>query len=145
MKSREFINQLDEAKIVEAIAAAERRSSGEIRVFISDRQVNDDPLARAEQRFAKLGMTKTRERNGVLLYFAPRSQKFAICGDTGIHEKCGPAFWEEVAAEIETQMRAGSFTQAVTSAVEKVGGLLARHFPRRGDDSDELPNEIVRD
>ena len=45
-------------------------------------------------------MTRTRERNAVLLYFAPVSRKFAVVGDAGVHEKCGAGFWEEIVAEV---------------------------------------------
>ena len=144
MKPSEFTDLLDEAKIVAAINAAESVTSGEIRVFVSSKEV-DDALSHAERRFEKLGMTKTRERNGVLLYFAPRSRKFAICGDLGVHEKCGPAFWEGLVAEMGGHLREGHFTDAVVHAVTKAGALLAEHFPRRGDDTDELSNEISRD
>ncbi len=144
MKTDEFLSALDEKAIEAAIAEAEARTSGEIRVWVSHKTITD-PVARAARRFDKLGMRKTRERNAVLLYFAPLPQKFAVIGDTAIHAKCGQPFWEEVAAEIREQMRAQNFTEAVVGAVRKVGDVLARHFPHRGDDRDELPNTIVRD
>jgi uncharacterized membrane protein len=144
MKAHEFINRLDEAKIVEEIAAAERNTSGEIRVFISRRKP-EDAFARARERFEKLGMTRTRHRNAVLIYFAPRVRKFAVIGDRGIHEKCGDAFWEETVAEIGTHLRGERFTEAVQHAVRKVGALLAEHFPIEPGDQHELPNEIESD
>jgi uncharacterized membrane protein len=144
MKPAEFISQLDDAKIVAAIGEAERRTSGEIRVFISSREV-DDALTNAKLRFEKLGMTRTRDRNGVLLYFAPRSRQFAICGDSGIDAKCGPKFWEGTAEEVSVRLRAGQFTEAIVHAVQTVGALLAEHFPRRDDDRDELSNEVARE
>jgi len=144
MKTREFISRLDESKIVAGITAAEKTTSGEIRIFIS-RKKPDDALARARQRFEKMGMTRTRHRNAVLIYFAPRVQKFAVVGDSGIHEKCGDAFWEETVAEIGGHLRSEHFTEAVQHAVRKVGALLAQHFPAEPDDTDELPNEIEHD
>jgi len=144
MNTTAFINQLDDAAIVAEIAKAEAGTSGEIRVFVSPRHV-EDPVARAEKRFEKLGMTSTRHRNGVLLYFAPVSRKFAIVGDRGIHEICGPAFWEELVAEIRPVLHAGHFTDAVTHAVRQAGKLLARHFPAEPEDRDELPNAISRE
>ena len=144
MKPKDFLNQLDDAAVLAEIAAAERRSSGEIRVYVSQKMV-EDPVERATLRFKKLGMDKTRERNGVLLYFAPQAQKFAVIGDAGIHEKCGQAFWEEVATEIREQLKQQHFTEAVVRAVRKVGEVLARHFPRSEGDRDELSNEILRD
>jgi uncharacterized membrane protein len=144
MKTRDFLSKLDEAKIVAEIAAAEARTSGEIRVFVSAKDPAD-ALARAKLRFQKLGMARTRERNAVLLYFAPRAQKFAVVGDIAIHEKCGPAFWEEIVTDIRERLRAEQVTGAVTHAVHKAGEMLARHFPATPDDRDELPDEIVGD
>jgi len=144
MTTKEFISHLDEAKVLAAIADAERQTSGEIRVFISSRAV-DDALKHAQQRFEKLGMTRTRERNGVLLYFAPLSRQFAICGDIGIHEKCGDTFWQSTVAEVGDHLRAGNFTEAIVHAAHRVGALLSEHFPRRHDDQNELTDEIIRD
>jgi uncharacterized membrane protein len=144
MNSREFLAHLDETKIVAEIARAEKSTSGEIRVFVSRREV-DDAVSRAQRRFEKLGMTRTELRNGVLLYFAPRSRKFAIVGDLGIHEKCGPVFWEEVSTEVRARLRTKQFTEAVIHGVRKAGEVLARHFPPQAGDRDELSNEIARD
>jgi uncharacterized membrane protein len=144
MKHSAFIDHLDEAKIVAEIAAVEQQTSGEIRVFVS-RRTPDDPVARARERFEKLGMTHTRHRNGVLIYFAPRVHKFAVVGDTGIHEKCGAAFWEETVAEIREHLRGERFTDGVLHAVRKVGAVLAKHFPAEPGTAHELPNDIARD
>lgn len=144
MNHKEFINQLDDAKIVAAIASAENQTSGEIRVYVTHHKITD-ALARARLRFTKLGMEKTRQRNAVLIYLAPRSRQFAIVGDTGVHEKCGDDFWREVSATMEQRLRKGEFTDAVLAAVEKIGALLAAQFPRRPDDTNELPDGIVRD
>lgn len=144
MNSREFLAKLDDTQIVSEIAKAERSTSGEIRVFVSVSKV-DDALRRAQRRFEMLGMARTQLRNGVLLYFAPRSQKFAVVGDVGIHEKCGPTFWQEVSTEIRAHLRSERFTDAVIHGVRKVGEVLARHFPPQADGRDELANEIARD
>src|SRR6476619_996042 len=95
-----FFSQLDHDRIVAAIAAAESRSSGEIRVHVTQRQP-DDLEARARRRLELLWMTNTAERNGVLFYIAPGLRRFQILGDLGIHAKCGDDFWKEVAAEME--------------------------------------------
>ena len=92
------------------------------------------------RRFELLGMTNTAERNGVLIYIAPRARQFRILGDTAIHEKCGDDFWKEVAAAMEEHFRKGEFTEGVVAGIERVGEVLARHFPRRPDDRNELPN-----
>ena len=144
MKPNDFIAHLDEAKVLAAIEAAEQRSSGELRVFVSHQYVTD-ALAAAQKQFEKLGMTRTRARNGVLLFFAPATQKFAVIGDSGIHEKCGAGFWEEITRAIENEFKSGRFTDAVVGAVSTAGNALARHFPREPGDTNELPNRVERD
>jgi uncharacterized membrane protein len=139
-----LFSQFDSDRIVAAIAAAESKSSGEIRVHVT-RRVPEDLEARALKRFQLLGMTKTAERNGVLLYIAPRARQFRILGDVAIHEKCGEAFWNEVAAAMTDAFSRGELTEGVVKGIERVGEVLARHFPRGAADSNELPNAIDED
>ena len=146
MKPRDFIQKLDETEVVRAIQAAERKTSGEIRVFVTNRNLgSDNAVKRAAARFEKLGMAATRDRNAVLLYFVPRANQFAIVGDKGIHEKCGETFWNDLASGIRTKLLKGLFTEAIVGAIEETGDVLARYFPRRPDDRNELPNRVGRD
>lgn len=141
MQTREFIHKLDHEQIVKAIASAEQMTSGEIRVFVS-RKKSDDPVRDAEKEFERMGMTKTAERNGVLLFVAPVSQSFAIVGDKGIHEKCGDPFWAKVAECIRAEFVAGNLTGGIVAGVTSAGEALRQHFPCRPDDKNELPNEV---
>jgi|SRR5882762_7951572 len=147
MNHTEFLNQLDDSQIVRAIGAAEGKSSGEIRVFITKKRptTGGETLALAQETFARLGMTKTKYRNGVLLLFAPATQQFAMVGDSGVHEKCGDAFWRKVAERLSALLKQGNFTGAVVLGIEEAGAALTKHFPRDPDDRDELPNAVERD
>jgi uncharacterized membrane protein len=146
VRHESFLGEIDDARIVAAIAAAEARSRGEIRVHVADGVVLDVGRA-AREDFERLGMPATRERNAVLILVAPESQAFAVLGDQGIHEKCAAGFWDGVAARMSEDFRAGRFTEGIVTAVTRVGDELARHFPRRpgGEDQDELPNAVSRD
>ena len=144
MKTGHFFSKLDSKRIVDAIGRAEAGTSGEIRVHVTRREP-EDIEARARERFEKLGMTQTAHRNGVLFYIAPRIRKFQILGDTGVHEKCGDEFWKETAAELSQAFRKGDFTGGLVAGIEKIGELLKAHFPHRGDDRNELPDEIDED
>lgn len=139
-----LFSQFDSDRIVAAISAAELKSSGEIRVHVT-RRVPEDLEARALKRFHLLGMTKTAQRNGVLLYIAPRARRFRILGDVAIHEKCGPDFWKDVASAMEEAFRRGELTEGVVKGVERVGEVLARHFPRGAGDENQLPNTVEED
>jgi uncharacterized membrane protein len=144
MKPKHFLDQLDEARVLTAIAAAEQESSGEIRIYVSGERVVDS-LAAAQIQFARLGMEKTQHRNAVLLFFAPKSQQFAIVGDTAIHEKCGPDYWRQISDEMTVLLKNGRFTEAVVEAITRMGDVLASHFPRTQGDRNELTDEIAGD
>ncbi len=144
MKTKEFLAHVDDAKVLAAIQAAELKSSGEVRVFVSN-EVVADVMTAAQAQFNKLGMAKTKNRNAALLFFAPKTQRFAVIGDQGIHEKCGQAFWDDVRALMSERLKAGQYTEAVVAAVQRIGDLLAQHFPRDPGDINELPNQVIRD
>jgi uncharacterized membrane protein len=144
MKRKQFTTRLDEKKILSAIRDAEAKTSGEVCVFISDRSC-PDPLDAAERHFHRLGCANTKHRNAILIFIAPPSQTFALFGDVGIHEKCGPEFWNAVRDEAVRHLQAGQYTDAITSAVAKAGGLLAQNFPVEVGDRNELANKIERD
>ncbi|HEY2796277.1 MAG TPA: TPM domain-containing protein [Thermoanaerobaculia bacterium] len=136
-----FFSKFDSERIVEAISAAEGRTSAELRVHVT-RRIPEDLDLRALRRFHLLGMAKTEHRNGVLIYIAPRARKFRILGDEGIHAKAGDEFWKGVASVMEAHFRKEQFTEGVILGVGLLGEELARHFPRAKDDKDELPNTI---
>jgi uncharacterized membrane protein len=137
-----FETQLDHDRIRRAIAAAEQRTSGELRVVVHQYPAVD-ALAAAKEEFARLGMHRTRERNAVLIFVAPLSRTFALYGDTGIHAKCGDGFWQEVADAMSGHFKREAYTDGLVHALERAGELLAVHFPRRTDDRNELSDDVV--
>jgi uncharacterized membrane protein len=141
MRSKTFLRKLAHDRIISAIAAAEKKTSGEIRVFIQRGEIGD-PVAAAQTQFKKLGMTATGERNGVLIFVAPRSQKFAVIGDEAVHQRCGEEFWKQLVEKMQQHFRAENFTDAMVEAISQAGELLARHFPRGADNRNELPNTV---
>jgi uncharacterized membrane protein len=88
-------------------------------------------------------MDKTRERNAVLIFIAPRAHKFAVVGDQAIHEKCGEEFWQRVVDSMRAHFQNEKFTDAIAEAIEEVGNLLAQHFPKTSDRTSELSDEVI--
>lgn len=144
MKPKEFIQNLDEARLQQAIAAAEKLTSGEIRVLVTNRPV-EDPVAAAQRAFLKNRMDQTRERNAVLIFIAPASRNFAVIGDEGVHARCGQAFWDELRKVMSEAFAGGRFTEGLVEVVARTGRLLGEHFPRSGDDTNELSDRILGD
>ncbi|MFN2509131.1 MAG: TPM domain-containing protein [Chthoniobacterales bacterium] len=138
MKAKEFLGRLDHKRIVDAIAAAEATTSGEIRLFIDRGTVHDDPQLYAQKKFIELGMHKTAERNAILIFVAPRAQKFAVIGDEGVHQKCGAEFWQQLVEAMRAHFKREEFTDALVEAIETAGQLLSRYFPRQPGDRNEL-------
>jgi len=131
MHPRHFSKHLQHEKIVASIRHAERKTSGEIRVVITPKHV-EDPVAAAQIEFMRLEMNVSRERNGVLIFVAPRSHKFAVIGDEAVHAKCGDEFWRKLVDAMSGYFRKSEFTPGIIHGVQKAGELLAEHFPHRG-------------
>jgi uncharacterized membrane protein len=143
MRTREFLSKLEHARIVHAIREAESNTSGEIRVFIQRGKLESCPLVAAQKKFHQLRMHKTRERNAVLIFVAPRAHKFAVVGDKAIHEKCGDEFWQRVVNGMRTHFQNENFNDALVEAIREIGKLLAAHFPKTPGNANEVPDEIV--
>jgi uncharacterized membrane protein len=141
MHQKEFLAQLDQLRIVEAIRTAEKLTSGEIRVHVQPR-ARGEIRTIAEKTFERLGMTKTDLRNGVLLFIACEEQRFVILGDQGINERVPAGFWDEIAAKLTARFKAGEYTDGIVEAIHSAGEELQHDFPRTHDDRDELTNEI---
>ncbi|MHB8877554.1 MAG: TPM domain-containing protein, partial [Myxococcaceae bacterium] len=121
---------------------AEAKSSGEVRVSVAPFFWGDVRRA-AERAFERLGMTATRERNGVLFFVVPSRHRLVVLGDAGAHQKAGQAFWDEVAAKVTALFREGDFTGGLVLGIDLVGDELARHFPSGGPrDVNELPDRV---
>ena len=143
MRSKEFINQLDHDRIVEAIREAESKTSGQIRIYIQRGEVKGDPLESARKKFAELRIHETKDRNGVLIFVAPRAHKLAVIGDQGIHEECGDALWQSVVSRMTDHFTNERFTDAIVDAIQELGAVLSRHFPRQPGSKNELPDDVI--
>ena len=130
MHPKTFAKHLRHDRIVAAIRDAEHKTSGWIRVSISPKHI-DDPVAAAQAEFLGLGMNQSAERNGVLIFVAPRAHKFAVIGDEAVHAKCGDVFWRELADAMSGYFRKSEFTPGIVHGIQKAGELLAEHFPRK--------------
>lgn len=130
-----------EALIVEAIRAFERRTSGEMRVHIESR-LRRPPLDEALRVFFALGMQHTAQRNGVLLLLAPGQRTFAIYGDEGIDAVTDEYFWDAAASSMKPHFAIGHYVEGLLAGISIAGEALAAHFPWREGDINELPDTI---
>jgi uncharacterized membrane protein len=138
---RRFLDEADLDAVSAAIAAAEARTAAEIRVHL-DARCPGEALTRAALVFERLGMHRTAARNGVLIYVSIEDHKLAVLGDRAIHERVGQTYWDGLVETVVGHFRGRRFRDGVVHAVGDVGAALRRHFPRRPDDVDELPDRV---
>jgi uncharacterized membrane protein len=131
----------DLAAITRAVAEAERYTSAEIRVHL-DHSCDGDALQQAIKVFERLGMHRTAARNGVLVYISVTDRKLAVIGDKGIHERVGEAYWQALVAAVRERLRQQQSRDGLVHALAELGRDLARHFPRRPTDKNELSDEV---
>jgi uncharacterized membrane protein len=134
--------------IAATVHAAERGTSGEIRVHLERRiprrrgEPAGDALARATHVFHRLQMHTTGERNAVLIYVAVEDRKLAIVGDEGVHARVGEEYWRRVRDAMVERLRGGRPRDAIVHAVTDVGLVLCKFFPPQPGRPNQLGDDV---
>jgi uncharacterized membrane protein len=139
--ARRFMSEADFDAVTRAIAEAESSTSAEIRIHL-DHACPGDAVASAVRVFERLGMHRTAERHGVLIYAAVKHRKLAVIGDEGIHERVGEAYWQRLVDGMLSHFRSERARDGFIHALGELTAVLRQHFPRRPDDRNELSDEI---
>lgn len=138
-------DQMDE--IAAKIGEVEKLTIGEIRVSVhksrSFRDRNTAVYDLAVRQFYELGMEKTKDKTGVLIYLLLSDKKFHIIGDEGINKKVSKEFWDILAMKVAEYFRNNEFVGGICFAVEEVGKVLKKEFPMKAGDTNELSNDVV--
>lgn len=144
MAAKPFFTKEQENTIIGAIKAAEKNTSGEIRVHIEPNTKGKEALERAVEVFQELEMHQTEARNGVLFYLAYDDHRFSIFGDQGINEKVEDGFWDSTRDLIQTAFQKGEFAQGLADGIKEAGRVLKAYFPYQEDDQNELDDSISK-
>lgn len=137
---KRFARRIDRERIKRAIEHAEGKTSGEIVVSVAPFFFGSVQRA-ADRAFVRLGVSRTRERNGVLIFIVPSRRQFVVLGDQGIHERVGQQFWEHVVEAASQRFKSGDLSGGLALGIEEIGARLAEHFPRSADDVNELSDD----
>jgi uncharacterized membrane protein len=137
----EWLTRDELNRVRDAVRAAEKRTSGEIRVHL-DVAIMDDVLDHAAFVFDELGMGKTKDRNGVLVYVSVPGRKVAVLGDTAIHAHLGHDYWQNVLDLILGHFKQDQFCEGLCAGVEAIGEQLRTHFPYQRNDVNELSDDV---
>ena len=143
-KKKTFFTDAEKQRVVDAIRKAEKRTSGEVRVFVESKNSYVDPMDRAAEIFYNLKMDKTDERNAVLLYIAINDKELALFGDEGIYKATGEEFWNASVKSMLTEITADDIIGGMVHCISTIGETLHEKFPyNKLEDKNELPDEIV--
>ena len=124
------------------ISQAELLTSGEIRLHLESK-CEIETESRAIEVFEALGMGNTELRNAVLIYISYGDQKFAICGDKGIHEKVSNRFWKSLRNSLKRSFEKQDFFKGISVTIMECGRQLRTYFPYQHDDINELQNHVT--
>ena len=143
-KKEDFFTEEEKLQIIEAVRNAEKRTSGEVRVFVESHCSYMDAIDRAKEIFVDLKMYETVDRNAVLVYVALKDKQLAVFGDEGIHSKLGNEYWNAEVRKMISKFNKENYAEGLKEVVTDIGEALTQHFPYKNDtDKNELPDDIV--
>ena len=93
--------------------------------------------------FQARGLTRTRDRTGILIYVAAAEHYAEIVPDIGIADRVDAAIWRETVADLIDAIRDGRTADGLITAVRRAGHVLAEKAPPYPDDLDELRNKVI--
>lgn len=140
MLARMF-SELEEQRVVRAIANAERGNRGEVQVRV-ERRCPGDPLVRAKALYMLAGLEGTEDDTGVLLYIASESRVSAVYGGAGVHAHSSPGFWQGVTDRVAAGYRNGKPVDGICEALGQIGDLLRTLLPGRDSAGNERPDTL---
>ncbi len=141
-----FLSDDELLRISNKIKEMEKITAGEICVNIKEKRKflerNKTLRKLAEQEFFRLGIDKTKDKTGILIFLLLEDRQFYILADKGINEKVAEKTWDKIKDEMQSEFLEGSFCTGITNAIQKIGNILSEHFPIKPDDTNEISNVV---
>lgn len=113
------------------------------KVFVSKSRQETRVREKALTAFYDKGLYKTRDETGVLFFISLFERKVWILADKGIYEKINQETLQKYAHNIALGIKTCNAATALCQEIENVGLILAKHFPIKQDDSNELSNKVI--
>ncbi|OGQ91906.1 MAG: hypothetical protein A2464_07295, partial [Deltaproteobacteria bacterium RIFOXYC2_FULL_48_10] len=114
------------------------------RLFISQREIEEEVDEAATIHFFREGLHQTRERTGILIFISVFERRVRVLGDQGINEKVSKDQWDRIVHIITDGIKQKNQAEAVCLAVKEAGRILRTHFPMGPDDRNELKDLVIK-
>ncbi|MDQ3471206.1 MAG: hypothetical protein M3428_02300 [Pseudomonadota bacterium] len=98
---------------------------------------------RAIAVFKAAAERRTVGRNGVLVYLSIGEHRAEIVADRAILEVTDAQVWGEAMSALIEQVKAGQPGDGIAAAVQGVGEVCARHFPKSESNPNEIPDRLI--
>ena len=98
---------------------------------------------RAVTVFKAAAERRTTGRTGILIYLSVAERRAEIVADEAILKVTDAHTWGEAMTALLIELKHGRPADGIVAAVERVGGVLAEHFPRSAGDVNEIPDALL--
>jgi putative membrane protein len=98
---------------------------------------------RAVMLFKTGAERRTVGRTGILIYLSMAEHRAEIVGDEAITAVTTPETWGEAMAALIKEVKEGRPGDGIVAAVGLIGDVLAEHFPKSSEDSNEIPDKLI--
>jgi len=144
---KKYLPKSDLEELEKEIGKIEDETSGEIRLcFKLKRGFHERKLSSREaamKEFYKLGMDRTEEKTGVLIYILFGERKFEIIADEGINSKIKQQTWDLIINHLNTEFSQGNYKTGLLKCLNEIKTILAKEFPAKFTNRNELSDDIV--
>lgn len=142
--ARRAFGHADREAIRVAIAASEASHRGELR-FVAEGPLplrslitGQSARQRATLLFDRLGVARTKEASGILIYVQLVDRRVEILADRGIAARVSQPEWDRICREMEVAFGHDAYRRGALEAIDRATRLLALHFPAGPDNANEL-------
>ncbi|MDQ3075225.1 MAG: hypothetical protein M3Q88_06410 [Pseudomonadota bacterium] len=86
---------------------------------------------------------RTVGRTGILIYLSLAEHRAEIVADEAITSVTTPETWGEAMSALLVEVKAGRPGEGIAAAVALIGVVLAEHFPKSSNDTNEIPDKLI--
>jgi putative membrane protein len=113
------------------------------RLFTSCSLMRENVRTAARAAFVDLGITKTRDRSGILVFVSAFEHEVEVVADVGVDTAALGGAWTDALRALSKSMKGRARLDLFLVALRSLGPALAGAMPRRADDVNELPDEVA--
>jgi putative membrane protein len=130
------------AQLIVYLVAAVVFSWAPLRILLVPRAVQRARSHRAAlEQFVLRGISRTRNRCGVLIFVSLAEHYARIVADEGVAQRVHASEWQAAIDALTMQVREGHLAAGLIAAIGRCGAVLAEHAPPDGS-ANELPDRL---